>query len=92
MVQKSHILFCSLIQNMYVSVTVTVFTPKVSSILENLENNMSLTRKDHHNYTMNFKRARVIQRDQLLKLGILKIVEHLVTKENILKRETVCGS
>lgn len=50
----------------------SVFTPKVSSILANLEKSLHLTREDHHNYTMNFKRARVIQRDQLLKLGIFK--------------------
>lgn len=73
MVQESHILFYSLIQNMYSrSVTVaSVLTPNVSSILATLENSMPLTREDHLNYTMNFNRVRAIQRDQLLKLGTL---------------------
>lgn len=66
----------ALSKNMYSrSVTeASAFTPKVSNILGNLGNSrpMSLTREDRHNYTMNFKKVWVIQRDQLLKLGILK--------------------
>lgn len=92
MVQETHILFCSLIQNKYfISVSVaSVFTPKVSSILANLENSMSLTREDHHNYTMNFKRARVIQRDHLLKSDILKDSWTLLNKRKHFNNKKRC--